>query len=83
MREIIVILAFGDLVRLKALAESDKVDDRDVIIQLDEREGGLRTTELIRRCRELELAVPGRRAAGQRCRQKKSRKTSGGSSQKS
>ncbi len=58
MREAIVILAYGDRARLEGLVEIEKTDYRDVLIQLDERCAGLRTAELIRRCRELGLSVP-------------------------
>jgi hypothetical protein len=58
MREAIVILAYGDRTRLEQLVESEKTDSRDVWGQLDEREADLKTTELIRRCRELGLPVP-------------------------
>ena len=58
MRNDVVILAYGDLARFTELVQTARLDYRDVRIQLDEREGGLPTVELVRRCRELGLPVP-------------------------
>src|SRR5579864_2788126 len=58
IREAIVLLAYGDRTRLEELVEIEEMDSRDVLIQLDERCDGLKTAELIRRCRELGLSVP-------------------------